>query len=96
MTVPVTAASTTRSMKFRRTPTSADRRRQISAAAQLLRPCLGSARLVNLFLNIAMLAVTRPEHLTTVQVLVDGLNRRRQSDVTFAFTHQTSKLRARQ
>ena len=76
MTVPVTAPSTHDFMHFRRTPTRANRRRQIAAAVQLLRPCLGSARLVNLFRNIAMLAVTRPEHLATIEILVKGLSDR--------------------
>jgi hypothetical protein len=55
---------------------SHQRRRE---AIRFLRPLLSSARLVQLFGQIGMLAVTQPEAMKTVEVLIDGLQQRRRA-----------------
>ena len=46
-------------------------------ALRALRPALSSGRLVQLFLKIGTLAVTRPASITVLEVAVDRLTRRR-------------------
>jgi hypothetical protein len=43
------------------------------AGVRILRPWLGSARMVGLFYRIGMLAITRPGKLALIELMVDRL-----------------------